>query len=118
MASGAEGDNSATTFIGGKFISTSNGGGSTQVYSLWLQDGTEATDKILTSITSDGKANWKSSIKVTSVAISNTPTYSSTNTQILTRNSSSGEIEYSDSTSPRLFNYGASYVMSVFNYLT
>ena len=118
VASGAEGDNSATTFIGGKFISTSNGGGSTQVYSLWLQDGTEATDKILTSITSDGKANWKSSIKVTSVAISNTPTYSSTNTQILTRNSSSGEIEYSDSTSPRLFNYGASYVMSVFNYLT
>lgn len=70
VASGAEGDNSATTFIGGKFISTSNGGASTQVYSLWLQDGTEATDGILTSMTSDGKANWKNSIKVTSIIAS------------------------------------------------
>jgi hypothetical protein len=103
------------TYIGGYFGGFSTNGTN---YSLRLLDGTEGVDKILTSVTADGHANWKSSIKVTSVVISNTPTYSATNTQILTRNSSNGAIEYSDSTSPVLFNYGASYVMSSFNYLT
>lgn len=41
--------------IGGKFEATSS---STANYSVQLIDGTEAVDKALTSVTSDGKANW------------------------------------------------------------
>jgi hypothetical protein len=108
-------ENGNGTYIGGFF---SGGSANGTNYSVRLIDNTQGVDKILTSVTEDGHANWKSSIKVTSVVISNTPTYSATNTQILTRNSSNGAIEYSDSTSSGLFNYGASYVMSVFNYLT
>jgi hypothetical protein len=102
------------TYIGGYFGGFSTNGTN---YSVRLTDGKEGVDKILTSVTADGHANWKSSIKVTSVAISNTPTYSTTNTQILTRNSSNGGVEYSDSTSPAIFNYGMSYVMGSTNFM-
>lgn len=41
--------------LGGWFTAT---GTTTNKYSVQLQDGTEAVDKALTSVTSDGKANW------------------------------------------------------------
>ena len=49
LASGA-----SATNIGGKFSGT----GATNNYSLQLEDGTEGVGKVLTSMTSDGKAQW------------------------------------------------------------
>jgi hypothetical protein len=43
-----------TLAIGGRFIAT----GATTNYSVQLQDGTEGVGKVLTSMTSDGKAQW------------------------------------------------------------
>lgn len=86
-------------------------------YGVKLNDGSQGINKILVDVTGDGSANWKSDISVTSLVISNTPTYSITDTQILTRNSSSGNVDYTDSTSPAIYNYGMTYVMTNFNYL-
>lgn len=41
-----------------------------------------------------------------------------TSTQILMRNSVTGDVEITDSTSPAIYNYGMTYVMTTFNYLT
>ena len=55
------------TYIGGYFGGFSTNGTN---YSLRLLDGTEGVDKLLTSVTADGHANWKSDIKVTSIIAS------------------------------------------------
>jgi hypothetical protein len=48
-----------TNGIGGYFAAdNSNGGNPTNRYSVQLVDGTEGVGKVLTSVTSDGKANW------------------------------------------------------------
>jgi hypothetical protein len=52
------------------------------------------------------------------MVITTQPTSGYTTTQILMRNSTSGQVEITDSTSPSIYNYGMSYVMSTFNYLT
>ena len=52
------------------------------------------------------------------MAITTQPTSGYTTTQILMRNSTSGQVEITDSTSPSIYNYGMSYAMSTFNYLT
>jgi hypothetical protein len=52
------------------------------------------------------------------MVITTQPTSGYTSTQILMRNSTSGEVEITDSTSPSIYNYGMTYVMSTFNYLT
>lgn len=49
--------------------------------------------------------------------ISNAPTLNNTNTQILTRNSTTGQIEYSNQSSAYIFNYGLAHAISNFNYL-
>jgi len=41
-----------------------------------------------------------------------------TSTQILMRNSTTGDVEITDSTSPSIYNYGMTYAMTTFNYLT
>lgn len=46
------------------------------------------------------------------------PTTSYTNTEILVRNSTTGQIEKTDSTSPGLYNFGMTYAMTNFIYLT
>jgi hypothetical protein len=46
------------------------------------------------------------------------PTSGYTTTQILMRNSTTGQVEITDRTSPSIYNYGMTYVMSTFNYLT
>ncbi len=53
-----------TTGIGGYFASDDSNGQSTPTnrYSVQLIDGTEGTNKVLISKTSDGKANWSSSL--------------------------------------------------------
>ena len=52
---------SGQIWVGGKFEAV----GDSEVgsnYSLWLLDGTEAVNKVLVSQTSDGKANWSSTL--------------------------------------------------------
>ena len=51
------------------------------------------------------------------MVITTTPA-SSTSTQILMRNSESGQIEITDSTSPAIYNFGMTYAISSFNFLT
>ena len=66
-----------TTYIGGKFYGFNGTGAG---YSVQLQDGTEGTNKVLVSQTSDGKANWNTlsgvGITITSAA-TNTLVFSS-----------------------------------------
>jgi hypothetical protein len=52
------------------------------------------------------------------MVITTQPTSGYTATQILMRNSTTGQVEITDSTSPSIYNYGMTYVMSTFNYLT
>jgi hypothetical protein len=52
------------------------------------------------------------------LTITSTPTLNNDNVQILTRNSTSGNIEYSDSTSANIFNYGLANAMVNLNFLT
>jgi hypothetical protein len=52
------------------------------------------------------------------MVITSTPTSGYTTTQILMRNSASGQIEITDSTSPAIYNFGMTYAMSNFNFLT
>lgn len=49
--------------VGGQF----GNGTPTNSYSLQLKDGTEGVGKVLTSITSDGKANWSNTLNVSAV---------------------------------------------------
>lgn len=66
-----------TSYIGGKFYGFNGTGAG---YSVQLQDGTEGTNKVLVSQTSDGKANWNTlqgvGITITSAA-TNTLVFSS-----------------------------------------
>jgi hypothetical protein len=52
------------------------------------------------------------------MVITTQPTSGYTATQILMRNSTTGQVEITDSTSPSIYNYGMTYAMSTFNYLT
>ena len=52
------------------------------------------------------------------VVITTIPTLDNTTTQILTRDTTTGVVKYSDSTSPNIVNYGMVYAMTNFVYLT
>ena len=52
------------------------------------------------------------------MVITSLPVSGYTSTQILMRNSTTGAIEITDSTSPSIYNYGMSYAISTFNFLT
>ena len=52
------------------------------------------------------------------MVITTQPTSGYTSTQILMRNSTSGQVEITDSTSPSIYNYGMTYAMTNFNNLT
>jgi len=52
------------------------------------------------------------------MVITTQPTSGYTTTQILMRNSTTGQVEITDSTSPSIYNYGMTYAMTTFNYLT
>ncbi len=49
---------SEPVLVGGRFVTSNDGEGAAGLYSLWLQDGTEAAGKVLVSQTADGLANW------------------------------------------------------------
>ena len=70
------------------------------------------------SLTITGSANISSSLTTSVFTIATQPTTSYTARQILMRNSASGQVEITDSTSPAIYNFGMSYAMSTFNYLT
>ena len=62
--------------------------------------------------------NLKSNrVSGTTLVITNEPTSGITSTQILVRNSTTGEIEITDNTSPTIYNYGMTYAMTNFTYL-
>jgi hypothetical protein len=87
-------ENGNGTYIGGFFGAFSANGTN---YSLRLLDGTEGVDKILTSVTADGHANWKSDIKVTSI----TASASSSNDLVrITQTGTGNAFVVEDSTNP------------------
>ncbi len=95
---GTAGDNDVGTgtYIGGYFSVGSVAGTN---YSVRLVDGTEGVDKLLTSVTIDGHANWKSDIKVTSIIAS-----ASTTTDLvrITQVGTGNALVVEDSTNPDL----------------
>ena len=58
------------------------------------------------------------SLSANTITINNPPNFNNQNTQILTRNSTNGNIEYSDSSSANVFNYGLANAMVNLNFLT
>ena len=66
----------------------------------------------------NGNTIISSGLSASTVTITTQPTSGYTSTQILMRNSTSGQVEITDSTSPSIYNYGMSYAMTTFNYLT
>jgi len=126
-----------TTGIGGYFDSRGDGGYGypTNSYGLQVIDGTEGINKVLISVTSDGKTNWSSSlsglttVRSTTISggtvsggtmvITTTPTTDNTNTQVLTRDPSTGTVELMDTSSIQVaFNYGLANAIMTGNYLT
>jgi len=129
FGSAVESETGAGVYLGGKFVSTLPSAGGTN-YSVQLQDGTEGLNKVLVSVTADGKANWSSnltgltSVSATTISggtmvITTSPTNNDNNTQILSRNSSTGVVEYIDGTKPvGTFNYGLANAIMTGNFLT
>jgi len=71
------------------------------------------------NLTVTGSTTIQSGLTVGDVLrLTTQPTSGYTSTQILMRNSTSGQVEITDSTSPSIYNYGMSYAMTTFNYLT
>jgi hypothetical protein len=74
--------------------------------------------RITGSMLVTGSINLTGSLSASAFTITTQPTSSYTTRQILMRNSASGQIEITDSTSPAIYNFGMSYAMTTFNYLT
>jgi hypothetical protein len=67
---------------------------------------------------SKGNSIVEGSLSASTSIITTQPTSGYTTTQILMRNSTTGQVEITDRTSPSIYNYGMTYAMSTFNYLT
>lgn len=76
------------------------------------------SSSITGSLNITGSINISSSLTASAITITSQPALSYTTRQILMRNSASGQIEITDSTSPAIYNFGMSYAMTTFNYLT
>jgi len=124
---------SITTGIGGYFDGRGTGeyGYPTNSYGLQVIDGTEGINKVLISATADGKTNWSSnltgltSVSATTISggtmvITSTPTTDNTNTQLLSRDPSTGNIEIVDSSTigGGSFNYGLANAIMTGTFLT
>ena len=57
-------------------------------------------------------------LSATTIFLITTPTLNNSNTEILTLNTTTNQIEVSDSTSTSIYNYGVSFAMSTSNFLT
>ena len=64
-----------------------------------------------------GNTTVSGTISGGTMVITTQPTSGYTTTQILMRNSTSGEVEITDSTSPSIYNYGMSYTIMTGNYM-
>jgi hypothetical protein len=104
-----------------------NGSSQPSGYTLSVSGDTNLTG----NVTVTGNLNYDGNLVVTGATIiqsgltvveqlvlTTTPTSGYTTTQILMRNSTTGAIEITDSTSPSIYYYGMTYAMSTFNYLT
>jgi hypothetical protein len=67
---------------------------------------------------SQGTSSVSGTLSASTITITTQPTSGYTTTQILMRNSTAGTVEITDSTSPAIYNYGMTYAMTNFNYLT
>jgi hypothetical protein len=90
---------------------------------LLIQSGDTHTDSgfkldVIGNTRVSGNTIISSGLSASTVTITTQPTSGYTSTQILMRNSTSGQVEITDSTSPSIYNYGMSYAMTTFNYLT
>lgn len=65
-----------------------------------------------------GNSLVSGTISGATIVITSLPTSGYTATQILMRNSTSGQVEITNSTSPAIYNFGMTYAMSTFNFLT
>lgn len=126
-----------TTGIGGYFDGRGDGtyGYPTTSYGMQVIDGTEGVNKVLISVTTDGKTNWSSSlsglttVRATTISggtvsggtmvITSTPATDNTNTQVLSRDPSTGTIELVDMSAIQVsFNYGLANAIMTGNFLT
>ena len=71
-----------------------------------------------TKLVVSGNTIISSGLSASTVTITTQPTSGYTSTEILMRNSTTGQVEITDSTSPAIYNFGISYAMTNFNYLT
>jgi len=71
----------------------------------------------VTGLTVNGNIVVTGSTSTDSLILTSTPTSSYDSTQILMRNSTTGQIEITDSTSPSIYNYGMTYAIGSSNYL-
>jgi hypothetical protein len=90
---------------------------------LLLQSGGTHTDAgfkldVIGNTRVSGNTIISSGLSASTVTITTQPNSGYTSTQILMRNSTTGDVEITDSTSPSIYNYGMSYAMTTFNYLT
>jgi hypothetical protein len=115
-------------YIGAYLYANADAGGF--AYGAQIQDGTQGLNKVLISATADGKTNWSSnltgltSVSATTISggtmvITSTPTTDNTNTQLLSRDPSSGNVELVDISSLQVsFNYGLANAIMTGTFLT
>ena len=115
-------------YIGVYIYANADAGGS--AYGAQIQDGTEGVNKVLISVNASGMTNWSSnltgltSVSATTISggtfvITSTPTTDNTNTQLLSRDPSTGNIELVDTSSLQVsFNYGLANAIMTGTFLT
>jgi len=82
---------------------------------LTVTGNTNVRDVTGTTGTFNGNLLVTGTSSASTVTITSTPTSGITSTQILVRNSTTGVVEYTDNTSPTIFNYGLAYAFSTSN---
>ena len=92
---------------------------SNNTFTFGKVDGTNVNSviNVVTGWTVNGNLSVSGTISGGTMVITSTPTSSYGSTQILMRNSTSGEVEITDSTSPSIYNYGMSYTIMTGNYM-
>jgi len=93
----------------------------TPLYKLDVNGNSNFNGDVLVSgnLTVTGSTIIQSGLTVGDVLrLTTQPNSGYTSTQILMRNSTTGDVEITDSTSPSIYNYGMTYAMTTFNYLT
>ena len=116
-------------YIGAYLYANADAGGF--AYGAQIKDGTEGVNKVLISVNASGMTNWSSdligltSVSATTISggtmvITSTPTTDNTNTQLLSRDPSTGVVEVVDSSTigGGTFNYGLANAIMTGTFLT